>query len=319
MHIGTREGSSVAQDEEHEYFLVTDDNASQSSSWFSDDRNNDDADTNMEIDDDDDADKDDDFEGNDHLTGFRVFVHDKPKELPKSTPTSPTITCLSLEVYTMLLNDPPKNELMDNHKVTSFISSAFEVPFGINVDIQTTDFIMKENYREADDQHMSPPPATTTHNHTTEQKLVRSFQRLGAKSSTSNMQLPEPTLKKRLHDDQDLPNDHEGEKDKKRSQKRVGELFLKSSKKDKAPMDSSNDIPRTIDAAKERKPNRKLKKLIKKDELTIDDLEGAGLEMLKSRYKNYVKLEYHVNQIKSEMFNEAKLSDEDDDLTKPRS
>nr|GEY18234.1 hypothetical protein [Tanacetum cinerariifolium] len=207
----------------------------------------------MEIDDDD-ADKDDDFEErNEHLTGFGVFVHDKPKELPKFTPISPTVTCLSLEVYTMLLNDPLKNKLTNNHK---------------------------ENYEEADDQHMSPPPATTIHNHITNpqqssiqakasliiaksrrKKLnfkhatVKKFKEvelkpegllktnvpeaikdkyflsddhhndlynalvnsMNADEEQANVELTlEPTLKKRPHDDQDLPNDHEGEKDKKR-------------------------------------------------------------------------------------------------------
>ncbi|GKA41592.1 hypothetical protein Tco_0734252 [Tanacetum coccineum] len=62
---------------------------------------------------------------------------------------------------------------------------------------------------------------------------------------------------------------------------------------------------------------KKIKELIKKDELTIADLEGAGLEMLKSRYKNAVELEFHVDQIKAAMAEEAKWSDDDDDLTKP--
>ncbi|GJT92516.1 hypothetical protein Tco_1081361 [Tanacetum coccineum] len=44
---------------------------------------------------------------------------------------------------------------------------------------------------------------------------------------------------------------------------------------------------------------KKLKELIQKDELTIADLEGAGLEKLKKQYKNDVELEYHVDQLKA--------------------
>ncbi|GJW82605.1 hypothetical protein Tco_0146580 [Tanacetum coccineum] len=40
--------------------------------------------------------------------------------------------------------------------------------------------------------------------------------------------------------------------------------------------------------------DKKIKELIKKDELTIADLEGVGLRMLKRQYKNDVELEYHV-------------------------
>nr|GEU73918.1 hypothetical protein [Tanacetum cinerariifolium] len=50
---------------------------------------------------------------------------------------------------------------------------------------------------------------------------------------------------------------------------------------------------------------KKIKELNKKDELTITDIKGVGLEMLKSRYKNDVKLEYHVDQIKAVMGEEA--------------
>ncbi|GJW76441.1 hypothetical protein Tco_0138123 [Tanacetum coccineum] len=36
-----------------------------------------------------------------------------------------------------------------------------------------------------------------------------------------------------------------------------------------------------------------------------NNIEGAGLKMLKIRYKNDVELEYHVNQIKAVMSEEA--------------
>ncbi|GJZ36869.1 (R)-mandelonitrile lyase-like protein [Tanacetum coccineum] len=63
---------------------------------------------------------------------------------------------------------------------------------------------------------------------------------------------------------------------------------------------------------------KKFKELIK-NELTIADIEGAGLEMLKRQYKNYVELEYHVDQLKAAMTEKAQWSNGDSDLTKPRS
>ncbi|GKB84741.1 hypothetical protein Tco_0957013 [Tanacetum coccineum] len=159
-----------------------------------------------------------------------------------------------------------------------------------------------------------------------------------------NAQYTKPTLKIMPHDDWDPPNDHEGEKRSKR-RKDARESSSKSSKKDKALMDS-NHLEWFSDAAKKfglvdaanRKPERfdmlfnsnidqdktvmvakKIKELIKKDKLTIADLEGARLEILKNCYKNDVELEYYVDQIKSAMLEEAQWSDGDNDLTKPRS
>ncbi|GJW31854.1 hypothetical protein Tco_0051886 [Tanacetum coccineum] len=170
------------------------------------------------------------------------------------------------------------------------------------------------------------------------------------------------------HDDQDPPNDHEGEKRKKKD---VGEPSSRSSKKDKAPVDSvQEDIPTdqtqyqeeefiqklpsagwftkksgSADVAKARKPNwfdmllksdidqnedhilrlsnvvmaMKLKELIKKDKLTIADLEGVGLEMLKKQYKNYIELEYHADQLKAALLTEAQWISGEGDVSKPRS
>ncbi|GKA80724.1 hypothetical protein Tco_0787416 [Tanacetum coccineum] len=50
---------------------------------------------------------------------------------------------------------------------------------------------------------------------------------------------------------------------------------------------------------------KKLKVLIKKDELAIAYLEGAGLEKLKEQYKNDVELEYHVDQLKAAVLTKA--------------
>ncbi|GKC79715.1 hypothetical protein Tco_1130489 [Tanacetum coccineum] len=50
---------------------------------------------------------------------------------------------------------------------------------------------------------------------------------------------------------------------------------------------------------------KKLKAITQKDEFTIADLKGAGLERLKKQYQNDVELEYHVGQIKVAVLTEA--------------
>ncbi|GJV75006.1 hypothetical protein Tco_1506590 [Tanacetum coccineum] len=64
---------------------------------------------------------------------------------------------------------------------------------------------------------------------------------------------------------------------------------------------------------------KKLKAIIQKDELTIADLKGAGLETLKYQYHNDVELEYHVSQLKATMLTESKWNNDEDDVSKPRS
>nr|GEV40971.1 Gag-Pol polyprotein [Tanacetum cinerariifolium] len=87
----------------------------------------------------------------------------------------------------------------------------------------------------------------------------------------------EPSFHKRNHDDQDPPNNREGGNMKKR-RKNVGEPSPRSSRKDKSHV---------------------------KNKLTIVDLEGDGSENLKIQYKNDVELEYHVDQLKATVLNEA--------------
>ncbi|GJV53294.1 hypothetical protein Tco_1449035 [Tanacetum coccineum] len=137
-----------------------------------------------------------------------------------------------------------------------------------------------------------------------------------------NAQDIEPSLRKRPHDDQDPPNDLEGEKRSKRrkdaressSKSSVDAAKRKSNWFDmllKTNMDQDEDCILGLSTAMVAK---KLKELIKRDNLTIADLEGAGLEMLKRQYKNYVELEYHVDQLKAEVFEESQWSDGDNDL-----
>ncbi|GJU36738.1 hypothetical protein Tco_1185092 [Tanacetum coccineum] len=333
----------------------------------------------------------------DGATGFGVFMHNKSKELPKFTSFSPTITCSYLEDFTNLLNDPSKQELTDllskpvfndaqttsvvpnlegNLEVLSYLSGASEVPFGINVDVQATDFILQEMFAADADHQVSSPPANTTHNLITnpQQKSIQEIaNKLMAKAKQNKRKSnfkQEVEQKFKEYDQklealtsnnvlepikEDPPNDREGKTIKKR-RKDAGEPSSRSSKKDKAPMDfvqeyipadQSQDqeeefiqkLPNTrwftkkygsTNAAKARKPNwfdillksdidqnedhilglltiavaKKLKELVKKDELTITYLEGVVRELLKKQYKNYVELEYHVDQLKAEVLEE---------------
>ncbi|GJW16700.1 hypothetical protein Tco_0024136 [Tanacetum coccineum] len=154
--------------------------------------------------------------------------------------------------------------------------------------------------------------------HTTNQSLYDTlYESIILDQEALNAQEAEPSFHKRTHDNQDPPNNHEGENKKKR-RKDVGEPSSRSSRQNKSPMKSDIDQnenhilgPSTIAIAK------KLKALIQKDELTIADLEGAGLERLKQQYQNDVELEYHVDQLNAVMLSEAKWNSDEDDVSKP--
>ncbi|GKB43004.1 hypothetical protein Tco_0887946, partial [Tanacetum coccineum] len=160
-------------------------------------------------------------------------------------------------------------------------------------------------------------------NHDTHQKLYDIlYESITLNQKALDAQDTKPSLRKRSHDDQDPPNDREGEnRSKRRKDTRASSSI--SSKKDKAPSGSAEAAKRKttwfdmllisdIDQNEDHilglstlAVAKKLKELIKKEELTITDLEGVGLEMLKKQYKNYVELEYHVNQLKEAMLTKA--------------
>ncbi|GJS05340.1 hypothetical protein Tco_0321848 [Tanacetum coccineum] len=107
MQAGRGEGFSAAQDDEYEYISDTDSDATLSSPWSNvDDKNNEAKDSDMDIDDED-SDK-----RYDSAAGFgTTFVVANPE---------------------------------GNPEVTSFLSGASEVPFGTNVDVQATEFVLQE-------------------------------------------------------------------------------------------------------------------------------------------------------------------------------
>ncbi|GJR52227.1 hypothetical protein Tco_1402748 [Tanacetum coccineum] len=174
--------------------------------------------------------------------------------------------------------------------------------------------------------------------YTTHQQLYDTlYESINLDQEAINAQDAEPSFHKRSHDNQDPPNDHDGEK-RKKQRKDVGQSSSRSTRRNKSLVSGSagaakrrttwfdlllkSDIyqnknhilgPSTIMIVK------KLKAIIQKDEFTIADLKGTGLEKLKQQYKNDVELEYHVDQLKASMLSEAKWNSDEDDVSKPRS
>ncbi|GJZ71843.1 hypothetical protein Tco_0635694 [Tanacetum coccineum] len=115
--------------------------------------------------------------------------------------------------------------------------------------------------------------------HTTHQQLYDTlYESITLDQDALDAQAAQSSFHKRSHDNQDPPNNPEGENKKKHDINKDENHILG---------------PSTVSIAK------KFKELIKKDELTIADLEGAGLEWLKVQYNNDVELEYHVSQLKA--------------------
>ncbi|GKC49121.1 hypothetical protein Tco_1071866, partial [Tanacetum coccineum] len=185
VQAGRGERLSVAQEENYEFKDISesDSDAIRSYSWSDtnkDDEQDDTEDSDMDIFDDDDDDKRDE----DDATRFGVFIYNKSQELPKFTSFSSIVTCSSMEDFTNLLNDPHVHELSNllskpvytdaqttsvvvnlegNPKVLSYVLGASKVPFGTYVDVQATDFVLKEMFLDDADHQESSPPAITTH------------------------------------------------------------------------------------------------------------------------------------------------------------
>nr|GEW48255.1 hypothetical protein [Tanacetum cinerariifolium] len=173
--------------------------------------------------------------------------------------------------------------------------------------------------------------------HPTNQKLYDTlYESVYLDHDTLNAQDADASFHKRSHDNQDPLNNRE-EKNMKKRRKDVGGPSSRSSRRNKYLMKSrsANAKRRTtwfglllksdIDKNENQilRPSivaiaKKLKELIQKDELTIADLEGAGLEKLKQQYKNDVELKYHVKKLKAAVLTEAKWNSDEDEVSKPR-
>ncbi|GJU48080.1 hypothetical protein Tco_1217635 [Tanacetum coccineum] len=314
-------GSSAAHNKYHEFenISATDTKATQDSSCSDTDEGKD-----VETDDSDDYYMDlskDKPKGDGDVVGFGVFVYNKSTKPLKPTYLSPTITTSSLEYIQTLLNDPPENKFTDfisnlvytdahttsaviypegNPELTSYISCASEVPLGTHVDVQATNTVLQEMF--SDEAFF----ISTS-------KKITYYQRSPTNLTSSQS--------KEAH--------AEGEEEHKEDQLQTGRLFTKKSGSTnamrrttwfdlllKSNIDRNEDHilgPSTIAIAK------KIKEIIQKDELTISDLEDAGLEKLKLHYKNDVELEYHVDPLKAAVLSKAQWNSDEGDVSKPRS
>ncbi|GJT57357.1 hypothetical protein Tco_0992411 [Tanacetum coccineum] len=157
--------------------------------------------------------------------------------------------------------------------------------------------------------------------HATHQQLYDTlYDSITLDQEALDAQAAQSSFHKRTHDNQDLPNNCEGENKKKR--RKDAEWFLKKSglverrttwldlflKSDIDKNENHILRPSTIAIAK------KFKELIQKDELTIADLESAGLERLKVQYNNDVELKYHVSQLKAAVLTKAHIHHWEEDI-----
>ncbi|GKC30514.1 hypothetical protein Tco_1037808 [Tanacetum coccineum] len=127
---------------------------------------------------------DDEPKGDDDTTRYMVFIYNKFTKMPKSTYFSTTITSSFLDFIQNLLDETPVNKLIDlmsnpvytnahtsstmhnpkqNHEVISFLSGAFEVPYGTYVDVQATNLVFQDMFSNNVAHHISSPPATITY------------------------------------------------------------------------------------------------------------------------------------------------------------
>ncbi|GJR73250.1 hypothetical protein Tco_0085615 [Tanacetum coccineum] len=319
------EGSSAAHDKHYEFedILAIDSDATRDSSGSNtdeekDDETDDSKDLAIDLSDDEPNKKDD-------ATGFGVFVYKKSTKLLNSTSFNPTVTYSSLDYIQNLLNEPCVHELMDlsakkfilmhtqplrwltQREILSQIS-LFTTSSLTTEDLSKMDLKLKLLNRMYQNKSFE--------NHNTHQKLYNTlYESITLDQQALHVQDTEQSFNKRSHDDQDPPNDREGETIKKeeRIRKRPNAVWFNTKlgsvvaakrkmtwfdKLLKSNIDQNEDHilgPSTVAMAK------KLKELFKKDELTIADLEGAGLEKLKKQYKNDVGLEYHVDQLKDDV------------------
>ncbi|GJQ96778.1 hypothetical protein Tco_0007917 [Tanacetum coccineum] len=123
---------------------------------------------------------DDNPHGDDDAAGYGVFMHNKSTATPNSTYLSLMVTSFSLDFIQTLLDETPVYELIDlmshpvytnaqtssvvhnlkgNPELTSYISSAFEVPLGTHVDVLATRTLLQEMFLDENLHHIPSLPA----------------------------------------------------------------------------------------------------------------------------------------------------------------
>ncbi|GKE36567.1 hypothetical protein Tco_1459972 [Tanacetum coccineum] len=165
--------------------------------------------------------------------------------------------------------------------------------------------------------------------HTTHQQLCDTlYESIILDQNALNAQAVQSSFHKRSHDNQDPPNNLKDDTPAMKPLDKSDTLIQKYSNPEWFPKKSGlakrkmtwfdlflkSDIdkdenhipgPSTVAIAK------KFKELIQKDEFTIADLEGAGLEWLKMQYNNDVELEYHISQLKAAVLSEAQWNSDE--------
>ncbi|GJZ88047.1 hypothetical protein Tco_0659829 [Tanacetum coccineum] len=161
--------------------------------------------------------------------------------------------------------------------------------------------------------------------HTTHQQLYDTlYESIILNQDVLDAKAVQSSFHKRSYDNQDPPNNHEGE-NKKKHQTDVSKPSSRSSRQNRSPVvivqDDTHAMTTTwfdlffkSDIDKDENhilgpstvtKGKQFKELIQKDELSIANLEGAGLERLKVQYNNDVELKYHVSQLKAAVLSEA--------------
>ncbi|GJT81690.1 hypothetical protein Tco_1056032 [Tanacetum coccineum] len=123
---------------------------------------------------------DDNPDEDDDVARYGVFMHNKSTTTPNSTYHSPAVTSSSLDFIQTLLDETLANKLTDfmshpvytdaqttlvvhnpegNPELTSYISGAFEVPFGTHVDVLAIKSLMYEMFPDENAHHLSSTPA----------------------------------------------------------------------------------------------------------------------------------------------------------------
>ncbi|GJS46182.1 hypothetical protein Tco_0596303 [Tanacetum coccineum] len=286
---------------------------------------------------------DDNLHGDDDAAKYGVFMHNKSTATPNSTYLSLTVTMFTDSQTTSVVHNPEGNP-----ELTSYISGVFEVPLGTHVDILATKTLMHEMFPNENAHHISslpakkiPYPTTTPQPNSLKAKAKKLMQkdppnnREGENKKKRRTDVGEPSSRSSRRNrspvaivQDDTPSMQPLDKadilihkpfNPEWFLKKIGlakrrttwfDLLLKSDINK-----NENHIlgPLTVAIAK------KFKELIQKDELTIADLEGAGLKRLKVQYNNDVELEYHVCPLKAAVLSEAQWNSDEEDVSKPRS
>ncbi|GJS20673.1 hypothetical protein Tco_0449305 [Tanacetum coccineum] len=231
------------------------------------------------------------------------FSLDFIQTLLDKTPANELMDFMSHPVYTDAQTTSVVYNLEGNPELTSYILGASEVPLGTHIDVLATKTILQEMVPDENAHHIPSLPNMRKINFkkAVAQKFKEYVQKLEALTNFNVFEAFEKAVQAKVLTEikklllthilkaianyvrprlntsviEDPPNNRGGENKKKR-RKDVGEPSSRSSSLNRSPVDENHILgPLIVAIAK------KFKALIQKDELTIVDLEGAGLKWLK--------------------------------------